>query len=111
MGLVTVPAGLPFRRTVYPVTPTLSPDAVQDTTIREVESGLAVRPVGAEGATASESSTTVTVNVDEVVSFPAKSRAVAVSACTPVAAVAVFQEMVWGCCVSSACRSFPSSSN
>ena len=69
------------RSTRYPVTPTVSVDAVQERLICEEEIEVAVRLVGAVGAVVSEGVALFTVIdiEDEVVVFPAASRAVAVT--------------------------------
>src|SRR5439155_952675 len=54
---------------------------------------------------------TVTVTPAEVVRLPAASRAIAVSVCEPLLAVAVFQETPKGAAVSSAPSAAPSSKN
>ncbi len=50
---MAVPIGLPSRSTSYPVTPTLSVDAVQSSTTRVALIVDATSPVGMDGATVS----------------------------------------------------------
>ena len=51
--LATVAIGVPLRYTLYPVTPTLSVEAVQLKLICDEEMAVAVRLVGVEGAVVS----------------------------------------------------------
>ena len=59
--MADVPICVPPRYILYPVTPTLSVDAVQDKLIWEAEATTTDRPVGTEGGTMSVAEVTVTV--------------------------------------------------
>ena len=50
---VDVPAALPFRNTRYPITPTLSLEAVQDSVIEVWPTALVASPVGVDGGVVS----------------------------------------------------------
>jgi hypothetical protein len=64
---------------LYPVTPTLSVDAVHITLICEDDIAVAVSPTGTEGAVVSATLFAVTVTTALVVLFPAASFAIAVN--------------------------------
>src|SRR5260221_7923032 len=62
--MVTAPrvaSRVPARKTRYPVTPTLSVDAVQDRLICEEEAAEAENPVGVDGAVVSTTGGTIAV--------------------------------------------------
>jgi len=73
----------------------------------ELFEGLLMETVG--GVVSGGVLLTVTVTGEEVVRFPAASRAIAVSVCKPLAAVVVFQFVEYGEAVLSAPRLAPSS--
>ena len=67
----------PPRKTLYPVTPTLSVAAVQERLICEEDTAVAVNPVGVDGAVVSPTGACVVALADEdgEEMFPAASRA------------------------------------
>ncbi len=106
--LVTVVMSVPFLYTRYPLTPTLSVDAVH---ARERLLWVifdASKFVGTDGGV--RSLETVTAIVADAV-LPARSRACALRVCTPFVAVRVFQEAVYGAVVSSTPVATPSTKN
>src|SRR4029077_11344615 len=76
--VVTVPLLTPSANSAYPVTPTLSVDAVQDSVAPSAVTADDTRPVGADGAVVSGQAAVVTVSVGRVEVLPAAS-----NACTP----------------------------
>jgi hypothetical protein len=76
--VVVVPALTPSRKTVYPVTPTLSVDAVQENGIVVVVAAPTASPEGAVGADVSGQAAVDAVSVARVETLPAAS-----AACTP----------------------------
>jgi hypothetical protein len=97
---------------LYPVTPTLSVDAVHERLIWEEEVGVAVRLAGTDGGVTSDVGLlTVMVMPVEVVVFPARSLATAVRVWEALVVAVVFQTMEYGEVVSSAERLTPSSLN
>ena len=99
----------------YPVTPTLSVEAVQDKLIWEDDAAEAERLVGTEGGVVSVDGGselfTVTEIAEEVAVFPAASRARAVRVCEPLDVWVVSQTMEYGAVVSSEPRFTPSKRN
>jgi hypothetical protein len=73
--VVIVPALTPSRKTVYPVTPTLSVDAVQDAEIDVVVAAVLANPVGADGAVVSGHADVEAVTLLRVETLPAASNA------------------------------------
>jgi hypothetical protein len=73
--VVVVPAAMPSRKTVYPVTPTLSVEAAHEAGIVVVVAPEATRPVGTEGAVRSGQAAVVTFTVVRVELLPAASNA------------------------------------
>ena len=70
---------MPLRRTIYPVTPTLSVDGFQDKLIADVLATIADSPVGVEGRVVSPTLVVVALALDEANElFPAASRAITV---------------------------------
>jgi hypothetical protein len=97
---------------LYPVTPTLSVDALHVRPICEEETAVAVNPVGTDGGVVSGVPLlTVTVTLALVVLFPAASFAMARSVCEPLLEVAVFHETEYGEAVSRLPKFAPSSWN
>src|SRR4029077_3860897 len=76
--VVVVPALTPSANSAYPVTPTLSVDAVHDSVAVVAVIAEETSPVGAEGAVVSGQAAVETVSVGRVEMFPAAS-----NACTP----------------------------
>src|SRR5206468_1428599 len=100
----------PSTRNCTPATPTLS----EAEALTVVDPDTVAPDAGAvmltEGGVVSAFDT-VTLTGDEVVRFPAASRAVAVRVCEPLATVVVFQEIEYGDDVSCAPTLAPSSMN
>ena len=90
-----------------PATPTLSEAVAETVIVAETVEPLAGLVIETAGGVVSL--LTVTVTGEEVVRFPAASRAMAVRVCEPLEAVVVFHGMEYGDTVSSAPRFAPSS--
>jgi hypothetical protein len=107
-----LPTFVPPRKTLYPVTPTLSVEAFHVRLICEEEAVVAVRPAGTDGDVESATGLlTVTVTPALVVKLLDESAAIARSVCAPLVAVAVFQENAYGEVVSRVPTFAPSNWN
>lgn len=89
----------------------MSVEAVQARSMREVETVLAVRPMGVEGGVVSVKRTTVTPTLAAVPKFPAASEATAERVWFPVAEERVFQKTWYGGAVTGVPRFTPSNLN
>ena len=106
---------IPFLKTLYPATSTLSVEADQERLIWLEETGLADKLVGLDGLVVSvgvvTSLETVTETAVEALVFPAASLAIAMRDLEPLVDSVVSHEMEYGEVVSSAPRFTPSSLN
>ena len=70
-----MPTCVPSRKSRYPVTATLSEDAVQESVVDVCPTALVVSPVGTDGAAVSGQAVVVTAFVAVAETFPAASSA------------------------------------
>src|SRR5712691_1859968 len=112
-AVISAPRAAPSRRNCTPVTPTLSAAVAATATAAPATvapfAGAVIETVG--GVVSVTTLLTVTVTARAAVVLPALSRATAVSAWVPLAAVVEFHAMEYGLTVSSAPRLTPSSLN
>ena len=88
---------VPFRYTLYPTTPTLSVEAVQEREMLDAVIVPTVSPVVIDGEMASVTGfEIVTVTLAELPTFPAASEAFASNTCVPFVMLQVLSEKVYG---------------
>ena len=108
----SAPRLFPSNLNCTPATPTLSEALADTVTVPETVDPLAGAVMDTVGGVVSAAVLlTVTLTGEEVLRFPAASRAMAVSVCEAFDAVVVFHDTVYGVAVSSEPRLAPSSWN